>query len=403
MLSSLQSKAGNLNSYLLMLLMFVIPITVAGSNIVAGLILLLWLFEADFSRKWDELKENPLFWAFGAYFLIFPVSLLWTQNMEWGFRILEKHLLYLYFPIFLTVVQKEHMKLYIGAFVASMTFSEMISYLLWFELIQIDGVPSYDPTPFISHIFYNPLLAIAIYYLMHELIFSKTEYWQKIFYSGFVVTMTINMFITGGRAGQVAYFVVVGVLFFQFFYRRGSLKKGFLVATGFLLSVFLLAYQFSSIFQQRVDLAVKEVVEYTPDSHGSVSYRLHFNINTLGMILEKPLLGSGIGDYPTDYNLFVGDNAPVYMGVDGRSHSHPHNHYLLVTASTGLIGLFILFSIFWFQYKLARSIEDSYQDLRIAILTLFSVILLSDAYLIGFTTTLFFIAMSAILYKRGSE
>ena len=35
------------------------------------------------------------------------------------------------------------------------------------------------------------------------------------FYSFFAISMTINMFITGGRAGQVDFFVMLSILIFQ--------------------------------------------------------------------------------------------------------------------------------------------------------------------------------------------
>ena len=396
MLKILQDKAGRANSWLLMLLMFVIPFPPAGSNIIAFFILLLWLFEADFKRKWYELKVNPLFWAFLAYLLIYPISLLWTENMEWGLHILTKHLLYLYFPIFLTIVKKEHIKFYLGAFVASITLSEVVSYLVWFELIHLQGVLPSDPTPFIDHIAYNPLLAITIYYLMHILFFEKAPLWQKAIYSFFIATMTLNMFITGGRAGQVAYLVVVGLLFIQYFYRKGLILRGAAIGLIFLTTIFSTAYQFSSIFQQRADMAIEESMQSNLNDNGSVTSRIRYVVNTLDMISIRPILGSGIGDFPDDYANINQINTP-----GSKLTVNPHNQYLLVAASTGLVGLVILLSIFWFQFKAWRESDSKYNDLRLALMLLFGVIMFSDSYLMGHVTAIFFITMSAILYKKG--
>ena len=283
-----------------------------------------------------------------------------------------------------------------GAFVASITLSEIVSYLVWFELLHLQGVSPSDPTPFIDHIAYNPLLAITIYYLMHILLFEKAQLWQKSVYSFFVATMTINMFITGGRAGQVAYLVVVSLLFFQYFYRKGQILRGVTISVIFLTTVFSVAYQFSSIFQQRADFAVEEFTQLNLNEHGSVTNRVRYVVNTLDMISTRPILGSGIGDFPDDYVKINLVNTP-----NTKPTVNPHNQYLLVAASTGLIGLVIFLSIFWFQFKVWRESDSKYNDLRLALMLLFGVIMFSDSYLMGHVTTIFFVTMSAVLYKKA--
>ena len=62
-------------------------------------------------------------------------------------------------------------------------------------------------------------------------------------YSFFTITMTINMFITGGRAGQVVFFVMLSILIFQILdkQRIKSLITIFIVIPSiFFLQVLLL-------------------------------------------------------------------------------------------------------------------------------------------------------------------
>ena len=75
-----------------------------------------------------------------------------------------------------------------------------------------------NPTPFMSHISYNPLLAFTFYLISHEVVFNKKlKDMQRYMYGFFALTITVNMFITGGRAGQVAFFIIASILIFQLY------------------------------------------------------------------------------------------------------------------------------------------------------------------------------------------
>ena len=58
--------------------------------------------------------------------------------------------------------------------------------------------------------------------------------------------MTINMFITGGRAGQVMFFAMLAILIFQYF--NGQKIKSLIAIVLLLPSIFFVAYQSSDLF-----------------------------------------------------------------------------------------------------------------------------------------------------------
>ena len=62
--------------------------------------------------------------------------------------------------------------------------------------------------------------------------------------------MVVNMFMTGGRSGQVMFFAVVVVLCFQYF--RGQLIKAGATTIVIALSVLVAAYSFCDLFQKRL-------------------------------------------------------------------------------------------------------------------------------------------------------
>ena len=93
-----------------------------------------------------------------------------------GFHILHKMWYFLLLlPVLYTIVNKEYTKYYIYAFLVAIALTEILSYLVWFEVIgEFRKCPHFDnPTPFMSHISYNPFLAFAIYLVIHEILFNK--------------------------------------------------------------------------------------------------------------------------------------------------------------------------------------------------------------------------------------
>ena len=78
-------------------------------------------------------------------------------------------------PVLYTIAKKEYFAQCVAAFTIAMTLSELTSYLVWFEIIpEIKNATVADPTPFMSHVSYNPILAFTIYILSHKLFFDKS-------------------------------------------------------------------------------------------------------------------------------------------------------------------------------------------------------------------------------------
>ena len=135
-------------------------------------------------------------------------------------------------------------------------------------------------------------------------------------YSFFAVAMVINMFITGGRAGQVMFFVSMLILVFQYF--EGQKIKALIVSLILIPGIFIAAYQTSPYFTERVNLIIDEVVGYdkeilNPHNRSSTGLRILFWSNTWEIIEEHPLLGVGTGDFRVEYKRVNEINSPTSM------------------------------------------------------------------------------------------
>jgi O-antigen ligase len=381
---------------LLVMLAFLMPLTVFGGNLIIVIICLIWIFSGNYSSKFNLIIGNKLMLASIVFFCLHLLGLFWTEDLSWGLHIVHKMWYFLLLlPILFTIVKKENIKYYISAFLFAITLTEILSYLVWFEIIPpFKNATVVNPTPLMSHISYNPILAFATYLVLHEIFFNKKiSNLLFFFYSFFSISMTINMFITGGRAGQVGFFVMLSVLIFQVFDK--SRFNSLLVILFIIPGIFFTAYSTSDLFHSRVDLALKETINYTDQDGSSVGLRINFAINSWQLIRDNPILGVGTGDFPNEYFKVNQTNSPELPSA-----TNPHNMYTLVAAQLGLVGLISLLSLFYFQLKLSINSSSKFiRDVGITLPLMFLVMMLSDSYLLGHYTTLMYVFFSSFLYK----
>lgn len=383
--------------FLLLALIFLLPISISATNVVIVLILVLWLLSGDFKAKFDQIRSSKLVIASVVFFSLHITGLLWTDDIHWGGKIIKKMLDFvLLLPILFTMVKKEYIRHYVSAFLLAITLSEFFSYLIWFEIISPFGPATVtDPTPFIFHVVYNPLLAFATYLLAYEIGFNKgLSKIRRSFFMLLFFTMSINMFITGGRAGQVAYFVLLMLFIFQYF--RFQKIKALFISFIVIPGVFWGAYNTSELFQKRAEMAVTNLQSYSENKNTSVGQRVTYILNSWEIISEHPILGVGTGDFTTEYTK-----------INDRNHSevsslhNPHNMYILVLVQLGVVGLISLLSLFYYQLKFSLTALNQFsRDVGIALPLLFLVVMWSESYLLLHHTTVLFVFFSSFLYKK---
>lgn len=382
--------------YLLVLLAFLMPLTVFGANLIIVIICLLWIFSGNYKSKFNQIVSNKLMVASIVFFVIHLLGLLWTEDIKWGLHIVHKMWYFLLLlPVLFNIVKKDHIKYYMNSFLCAMIFSVAISYLIWFEIISpFKDANVFNPTPFMSHISYNPILAFATYLLLYKTLFSKNLSKLTFLFFIFVgLAMSFNMFITLGRSGQVSYFFIISVLIFQ--YLEISKIKSLLVVLIVIPVLFFSAYQASSYFKLRVDNTIFAVATFEENNFTSLGIRLTYAINALEVIKANPFIGVGTGDLPTELNKVNRKNTPNMPYT-----TNPHNMYILVLIQLGFLGLISLFSIFYFQLKLSFNKSDKFfKDIGTALPLLFAVLMLGDSYLLGHYTSLLFVFFSSFLYK----
>jgi len=382
----------HINHYLFLALAFFFPISVALGNLIIFLIVSIWIFTLNY-QKIKKVFANPLAVLSIVFFGMHVFALIWTENYEWGFHILKKMLDFLFIlPIFLTLVKRDYTNLYINAFLISMFVTIIGSFMIWLEMIDpILKATVENPSITMSTISYNIFVSFAIYISLHRLIIQDTKIFFKWIYAVFLILLIINLFITGGRAGQVLFFFMLGAIVFQFFKYR--IFKTAIFITILFPIIFILALKTSPFFEKRVSDTIKNS-NFNHIENSSIGQRYTYLKNSIEVIRSNIFFGVGTGDFPEEYNSVHKINNP-----DITSTVNPHNMYILVTAQLGIFGLISFLSIFAYQVKTSFQYSGFNKDFGLILPLSFLLIMLSDSYLLGHYTTTLFVFFSALIFN----
>ncbi|MDP2868935.1 O-antigen ligase [Methyloversatilis sp.] len=387
-----------INSWLLAGVFFSIPLTVAPAYWLSALILILWLLEGRYAAKLRVLAAEPLVWVCAAYYAVFALSLLWTEDLEWGVGMLSRQNFFLLFALYFSVARREHFDRYLSAFLLSIALCQVLAYYNWVQInflpelpegIRVDKNPE-DTAPFVDRIMYAPVLALAGYVAGYRLLFQARSPRQRLLYAVLLATTSINLVFSGGRAGLVGFLVLVALLIVQRFARRPLVAAA--LAASMVSGVLLAGYFGNSYFQGRFDDAVDQVMHYEDRPNSSVGLRIVFAINATRIFIQNPVLGVGLGDYPTEYDKTNALHTPEW-----KTAWNPHNHYLYVLTATGVLGGSILLMLLLLPL-LRHNPPDGRQFIRAAPPVLIMTISLFESYLMRSNISLMFAVFLAVLW-----
>jgi len=390
------SKTDKYFQYLLILFGFLYPLSVFAGNLLAVIILFLFFFLEDKRTKFFYLLHNKFFRAIAIFFLLHCFGMLWTDDLKRGLEIIRKMLEFaVLLPVLMMSMHKKNIDIYINSFIAASSLILLFSYLISFEIIPPFKTATIEnPTPFMTHITHGPFIAFAAYISLNRIIdkFLSKDYISYIYIFLFLA-LSINVFITGGRAGQIVYIILLFTTLVQNF----GLKIKILIIGMFLsLMIAISAYQYSGIFQDRADYVINELKAYeeTGNFQSSIGTRLLFLENSLSIIKNNFLLGVGTGDFPQEYSRYNKINSP-----NGFESTNPHNMYLLQMAQFGIVGLLSLIAIYYYQIKCRIKDDKFLSNLGLGMMVYFLVINFSDSYLLGHFTSFQFTFFAAFLYQ----
>ena len=194
--------------------------------------------------------------------------------------------------------------------------------------------------PYVNHNHYAGLMEMLMPF---PLVLAATHYTsgiRKIAVAGIAALMAASIFLSGSRGGMVAFvaqMVALGVLLVR--KREGGWKQPLMLGSFLAVVIIFLVWIGGNELTQRLISVHSEARE---EINGGV--RLTIDRDCLRMLVKRPILGWGLGTFPTVYPEFRSFYSNFFV-------NQAHNDYLQLLVETGLAGFAIAV---WFLVLIFR-------------------------------------------------
>ena len=344
-------------NYLVLAYAFTLPLSRAAVSLFSILLFVLWLLESGLKERFLNALKNPFILAWAIFLLFSTLSLLWSEYFIHGLKYLRHYWVLLPLFAFVTYVKTENIPKIISAFLFGMLISEILSYGIFLDIWTFNHKTSLDPSPFMNHIHYSTFLAVTSLLLLNRFFFEE-ELKLRVFYFIYFLMTTSNLFINGGRTGQLAF--VIGLFVVGIINMKNKLVAIFSIA---LLStlLFTTAYYLSPTFQSRLHTTMSALTQIESNTNqmyaSSFGTRLGAWMVASKIFQDHPLLGVGMGSEMyalkekidttmPELKTFHPEYGPLLYNI-----KHYHNSYVTYLIQMGTIGLILFLHIF---YRLAK-------------------------------------------------
>lgn len=281
--------------------------------------------------------KHPLVISFFLLFFLFVLGLTYTIGDKQEILIdVMKHRWILLTPfLFLLISKQKDRERMMTFFLIGVCLTLLISYIKWWGWISIPDLSDRNKAGVIlAHITQNHYFSFGALIAAFRFLTSKRNKWL---YAFIFIAISYNvLFLSTGRTGYILYAVLLSYLFF---YRLGW--KGLLMALGLICILFLSAYEFSSVFNNRVNTSIEHLQYYSKGkTNTSIGLKLAMWKNAMTLIKQSPWIGHGTGSIKQAF-LSLPKQQQALSGVN----HYVEIAYLNILLEFGIIG-FIVFCLF---------------------------------------------------------
>lgn len=383
--------------FLIMCVAFSIPFGDKYARYIMPLLFVFWLFYI----KVEDIKilfKNKIIILIFAFISYHYISLFWSENLSGGFHVISQMWRYLFLPIviYITIIKKDNIKYILLAFIFGMFVNEIISYLIYFDFYQTEFSRANGyPVGFINHIYYSILVAFCAILILYQS-FNMNNIYLKILYSVFFITMTLNLVISGGRTGYVAYFATLIILLFTYY--KFSIKNLIRILL-FPTLIFYIGYKVNDDVQARFNASAHSLQEISNSNYNtSFGTRIAFYPLSYDMLNQEHnsfIFGIGTGDIVVELKKSI-----LRTNLITGNMRHLHNIYLTAYTNAGIVALLLLLLIFFYLFRL-KIVDKEMNFIKYLFLLIFVVSALSDNLLSTRVLMIYFSLFTAILLSQS--
>lgn len=371
-----------------------IPLSTSATSILFMVAVLLNILSGNLCSKFALIIHNKVALSLLAFFLLFIIGLTYSTASSYeAFYTLNKYdkllLGALLFPLF---IEKKWREYALNVFIFTMCFVLLSSYIktgwAFYHHINFE-----DFSIFRRHISYNFLMSFFAYLIMLKISNIETKHrWLWIIV--LILAIIDIFFMNISRTGYLQFMALVilfGVQKFNW--------KGVLAALCILLLIMGVAFTISTLFKVRIQQAVSDINAYHHKKEDtSVGARMAFVRNSVFLIKQHPIFGTGTGSYKCEYQN-------IKPTPQSLSHN-PHNEYLHDMVQFGIVGLFALMLLFGSQLWYSRLLPGNLKYIAQAMIVIIMLGSFANSLILDTTeghTYVYFIALTfaSINFKRN--
>lgn len=310
-----------------------------------------------------------LFLLFIAYFVMLIISGYNNENHDAFFKGLEKKYSFIFIPLMYLLTRKTFCEirnyaikgLMIGLLVSG-------SHMLLYSLIEFCKAGDFSVFTYhnytlpyrIGAIYYSYLLAVSIFILFDESIVGISGRWRYFLLALFTLFLLLG-------ASKLFIIITLPYGLWLIWHRKIKYLKGKWLYLAGLIVIILIGLQpmkirFTEISTKNLDVVAQDTFSYDTPFNG-LTIRLlqwRFGIEILNE-QNNWLKGCGIGDRQDLLNkkyrqtgVYTGNPE---LGDTGYLNYNFHNQYIETLTGTGIIGLMILLSIIFINFKKRKKIR----------------------------------------------
>lgn len=370
---------------------FAIPVSTSLTSILSIGVLVCWVVSGQYLVSFEILKKYRISTASAVFFSFLAVGLLYTpESFSIAARNLFKYRQFILIPIYLSFFLDPKTR-YRGVQMFELAMVITLLGSIYYAFSPLNGLddPFINRSIFKNRITQNILMAFLVYLAAWKFLEKPRHRWP---YAILVFVAAFNIIaMVPGRSGYLALAILICVLMCQ---RLGL--KGLVPAALCIGAVGLLAYNYSEIFQGRINQAVTEVNEYSVSKIRSrgVDLRMEFYENSLHLAKSNPLFGSGIGSFNLKYHQLMQEKGQV-------STANPHNEYIMLLVQNGGIGVCLFLSIFWIAWRATRAMSGLDRALGQAVIAVYFVGCMVNSLMLDTTEGSLFGYLVGIAFAGG--
>jgi O-antigen ligase len=354
-------------------------------HIALFLVVLLGGLGGNFRAKFQRISANSV--ALGALglFVLFGFGVIYTSaDFAAGLDVLGKYHKLLYIPIIIAVLREDRWR-YRAYLVLLVTIlvNMALSYGILAGLLP-PGPSGQEYTLFKGRIAWPYFMAFATFLMAHHFVLEPRRRW----FWGLLIVMALYnlLYMNSGRTGQIIILFLLMLFSFQQGRWRGLLLGA---VAGILLTV--LAITTSPLIQQRL---TQEAIGLQKENatESSTGLRVDFYKNTLKLIAEHPVWGTGTGSFAPRY-LTLAQN------IKTAATDNPHNEYLMITTQLGLIGLAAFLLMGYRQWISARLLPTPYREAAQGLVIAMAIGCLFNSFLLDHSEGYFYVVVTGVLFS----